>query len=508
MQNDFSQTPSLWIKTAEPLSFPPLSADTETDVCVIGAGIAGLTTAYLLAREGLGVLVVESAGAIAAGETGRTTAHLSFALDDRYSEIERLFGEDGAKLAAHSHSTAVDQIQSIVESEGILCAFERLDGYLFEGPGEATGILHREYEAARRAGISDCSLISRAPLHSFDTGPCLKFQRQAQFHPVAYLNHLTRAFLKYGGSIACGCHAEDIDSKNSPHRVVLRHGPNIWARSVVVCTNTPVNDIVTMHTKQAPYRTYAIAARIPPGSVPKALYWDTLDPYHYVRLQDNYLIAGGEDHKTGQDQYNHDRFDALVAWTIQRFPIFTDDIVLWSGQVMEPIDGLGFIGRNPGDSPDIYIATGDSGHGMTHGTIAGMLIRDLILDRDNPWAALYDPARKTLGAAGEFLKENLNVAAQYFDYVRKGVSIESADTLGPGQAAIIARDGRRIAAYKDHQGRTHEVSAVCTHLECLVSWNAVERSWDCPCHGSRFDVDGNVLNGPAVAPLENMKVNA
>ena len=507
MQNELHQTPPLWLRTTEPLAFPPLSSDAETDVCVVGAGIAGLTTAYLLAREGRRVLVVDSASTIASGESGRTTAHLSFALDDRYTELERLFGNDGTILAAHSHSAAIDQIESIVNSEGIECGFERLDGYLFAAPGQSTDVLHEEYEAARRAGIADCTLVSRSPLSTYDTGPCLKFPRQAQFHPLNYLNHLARAFLKLGGSIACGCHVQDVESKTEPNRVILRHGPAVRARSVVVCTNTPVNDIFAMHTKQAPYRTYAIAAKVPEGSVAKALYWDTLDPYHYVRLQDNRLIVGGEDHKTGQEGNNQDRFESLLGWTLQRFPISLEELVMWSGQVMEPVDGLAFIGRNPDDSPSVYIATGDSGHGMTHGTIAGMLIRDLILGRENHWAALYNPTRKTLGAAGEFLKENLNVAVQYLDYVRKGSSLQT-ESLEPGQAAIIARDGHRIAAYKDTDGAMHEVSAVCTHLDCLVNWNAVERSWDCPCHGSRFDVDGNVLNGPAVSPLEKPKVMA
>lgn len=271
-----------------------------------------------------------------------------------------------------------------------------------------------------------------------------------------------------------------------------------------MATNTPVNDRFTIHTKQAAYRTYVIGVGVPIGSVTKALYWDTPDPYHYVRLQDagdhEILIVGGEDHKTGQADDTDDRFNRLEAWTRERFPMSGTVAFRWSGQVMEPIDSLAFIGRNPGDT-NIYIVTGDSGNGMTHGTIAGMLLTDLIQGRQNEWAALYDPARITLMAATEFMKENLNVAAQFRDYASGG-EVADAQQIEPGTGAII-RDGiKKLAVYRDIEGRLHTCSAVCPHLGCIVDWNSVENTWDCPCHGSRFDALGKVLNGPANRGLQ------
>jgi nitrite reductase/ring-hydroxylating ferredoxin subunit len=276
-----------------------------------------------------------------------------------------------------------------------------------------------------------------------------------------------------------------------------------------VATNTPVNDLVTMHTKQAPYRTYVIGARIAKGAVPHLLLWDTPDPYHYVRVQPavngdahEYLIVGGEDHKTGQAEDYDERFARLEAWTRERFPI--EDVPLrWSGQVMEPVDGMAFIGRNPGEE-NVYIATGDSGNGMTHGTVAGMLLTDLILGRDNPWAPLYEPSRMSLRAAAEFARENLNVAAQYADYVTPG-DVGSLGDVRAGEGAIVRRGLKQVAAYRDLEGTVHQFSAVCTHLGCIVAWNATENSWDCPCHGSRFHpIDGHVLNGPANTGLAKM----
>ena len=249
------------------------------------------------------------------------------------------------------------------------------------------------------------------------------------------------------------------------------------------------------------YRTYAIGGRIPLGSVDAGLYWDTLDPYHYIRTQrasdgseSEILIVGGEDHKTGQDDNPIKHFRALGEWTRERFQSIKEIEYRWSGQVLEPDDYLAFIGRNPGDQ-NMYIATGDSGMGMTHGTIAGILINDLIQGRENPWTKLYEPSRKTLGALGQWARENLNVAAQYGNWLSGG-DAESAEAIGPGQGGVIRESGKPVACYREPDGKLHRYSAVCTHLGCLVSWNGAEKSWDCPCHGSRFGVDGHAPGTP------------
>jgi glycine/D-amino acid oxidase-like deaminating enzyme/nitrite reductase/ring-hydroxylating ferredoxin subunit len=506
MQNDSGQTVSVWMATAEEISSDSaLAADASADVCIVGAGIAGMTTAYLLAREGLSVIVLDD-GPIGGGMTGRTTAHLVNALDDRYFDLESYHGEKGARLAAESHTAAIDKVEAIVREEGIECEFERLDGYLFTPPDESKEVLERELKATHRAGITGTELVARAPLDSYDTGQALRFPDQGQFHPLKYLAGLAHAIRKHGGRIHTNTHASVIEGGESA-RVETENGAVVTARNIVVATNTPVNDLVAIHTKQAPYITYVIGARVPRGSITRALYWDTPDPYHYLRLESasdgqahDLLIVGGEDHKTGQADDFEERYRRLEDWTRERFPMAEAIEYRWSGQVLEPVDGMAFIGQNPLDADNVFIATGDSGNGMTHGTIAGILLTDLIQGRENEWATLYDPSRKTLRAIKEFAKENLNVAVQYTDYVTPG-EVDSADEISNGEGAIIRHGLKKVAAYRDEAGQLHERSAVCTHLGCIVDWNTTEKTWDCPCHGSRFDALGHVVMGPANSDL-------
>jgi glycine/D-amino acid oxidase-like deaminating enzyme/nitrite reductase/ring-hydroxylating ferredoxin subunit len=489
----------LWFDGAELPELPRPRTNVRADVCVVGAGIAGLTTAYLLAAEGRSVVVVDD-GPLGGGMTGATTAHLVTAIDRGYSEIERLRGEASAKLAAQSHGAAIDRIEEIARREKIACDFERLDGFLFAGEENRRGDLERELEAARRAG-ADVDLAPRAEL-PFDTGPCIRYRRQAQFHPLRYIGGLARAARRRGARIFGGFHAERIQG-GTPARVTAGDR-KVTARAVVVATNSPVNDRVAIHTKQAPYMTYVVGALVPKGSVTRGLFWDTDEPFHYVRLQElphgsDCLIVGGEDHKTGQADDTWDRHARLEAWARERFPMIESVGYKWGGQVMETLDGLAFIGRNPGDE-NVYIATGDSGVGLTHGTIAGMLLTDLILGRENPWSELYDPSRKVPLAAGRFLRENVNVAAQYADWVTPG-DAESAREIPFDSGAVVRRGGSKMAVYRDGDGKSHAFSAVCPHLGCVVQWNDAEKTWDCPCHGSRFDKRGKVVNGPANTDL-------
>jgi glycine/D-amino acid oxidase-like deaminating enzyme/nitrite reductase/ring-hydroxylating ferredoxin subunit len=436
--------------------------------------------------------------AIGGGETSRTTAHLSNAFDDRYHHVEKQLGADAARLVADSHTTAIDEIERIASAEQIDCAFERLDGYLFSPDREHEGELELEIGAAIRAGLADVAWIDRAPIATFDTGRCLRWPRQAQFHPMRYLLGLAREVLGAGGAIHTATHATKVEGTQVETRA---GGPVVTADHVVVATNTPINDRLTIHTKQAAYRTYVIAGPIEPGSLTRALYWDTADPYHYVRLKGELLIVGGEDHKTGQDgDRAQDRHLALEEWARARFPQLGSITHRWSGQVMEPVDGVAFIGRNPGSEDNVWIATGDSGQGMTHGAIAGMLLRDLILGRENPWTAVYHPDRKTPAAAGRYLEENANMAAQYRDWVTPG-EVDDAAQIAPGAGAILREGLTKVAVYKDRDGLCHRRSAVCPHLGGLVRWNADAGSWDCPAHGSRFDPFGKVINGPANADL-------
>jgi glycine/D-amino acid oxidase-like deaminating enzyme/nitrite reductase/ring-hydroxylating ferredoxin subunit len=505
------QRRSLWSATTRLPTFDPLVGDQKADVCIIGAGISGLSTAYMLAIEGRSVIVVDD-GPLADGMTAVTTAHLVNAIDDRYYAIERVHGEKGSRLAAESHSAAIHRIEAIVRKEKLRCDFERLDGYLFLSPDEDEKLLDRELAAAHRAGLIDVEKLSHGPDPAFDTGPCLRFPNQGQFHPLRYLSGLAKAIVREGGRIFTRTHADEIES-GPPARIKARDH-TITADQVVVATNSPINDWVAIHTKQAPYMTYVIGARVPAGSLTRALYWDTHDPYHYVRLQPvrprggavdgegpyDVLIVGGEDHKSGQADDVTERHARLEAWARERFPMMQRLELTWAGQVMETIDGLAFIGKNPGKDENVFVVTGDSGMGMTHGTIAGMLLTDLIMGRENEWATLYDPSRKPLKAALEFTKEALNMAAQYTDWITGG-DVKTEDDIAPGAGAVIRRGLRKVAVYRDMHGAFHERSAVCTHLGCIVQWNAAEETWDCPCHGSRFHKFGNVLNGPANSDL-------
>jgi glycine/D-amino acid oxidase-like deaminating enzyme/nitrite reductase/ring-hydroxylating ferredoxin subunit len=503
---------SYWIHSVEPLSFQTLSGEIETETLVIGGGIAGLTTAYCLALSGRKVVVVED-GLIGSGESGRTTAHLTNALDDRYFLLEKLFGEEKTHLAAQSHTAAIDWIEQA--NENIDCGFMRLDGYLFLHPGDKPESLEKELEATRRAGLPT-ELLNSVPGIENETGKCIRFPRQGQFHIMKYLNGIAEAIEKNGGKIFTNTHATNITKKGA-----RANGYDIKASNIVVATNTPVNDIVTMHTKQFPYRTYVIAATVPKNSFQPALWWDSGDtdskwitsPYHYVRIQPyddkfDLLIAGGEDHKTGQADKEEipeeGRYAKLIAWTTKRFPKIKDVVYCWSGQVMEPLDSLAFIGKNPGND-NIYIITGDSGNGMTHGTLGGLIITDMINGKENAWSEIYDPTRIPLKVAGNYLKEVLSMAGQYVDWVSKG-DVESSEELEKGEGAIISSGLKKLAVYKDEYGEVHVFNATCPHLGCVVHWNGDEKTFDCPCHGSRFTKEGKVINGPANKDLKSVEI--
>src|ERR687895_566851 len=469
-------------------------------------------------------------GYIGSGETGRTTAHITHALDDRYYDLEQTHGVQGARIAAESHTAAINLIESLIKEEKIDCDFERLDGFLFLDPSDKKESLDRELQATHRAGIRETEIVQRSPLDSFNTAPCIRFPNQAQFHPLKYLKGLCKATIGKGGRIFTQTHAQEVKSNS----IKTSDGYIVEARNIVIATNAPIIDETSkIYDKQDAYRTYVIGAKIKKNAVPKALYWDTgnhnleniVAPYHYVRIQrmDNdenhdLLIVGGEDHQTGSTSSDEDiekRYSKLESWTKERFPIEEVGIEYrWSGQVMEPQDSIAFIGHNPGDEKNnIYIATGDSGNGITHGTVAGIILTDLIMGKSNPWSSLYNPSREPKkkpnvtqekeGEGGDGNEEKGSANEKGEDKITKSSSYEE---LSPGQGAVI--EDRKVAAYKDYKGELHLYSAVCTHLGCTVIWNNSEKSFDCPCHGSRFSANsGNVINGPANSGIESKKTS-
>jgi glycine/D-amino acid oxidase-like deaminating enzyme/nitrite reductase/ring-hydroxylating ferredoxin subunit len=496
-------THSLWQEIKSP-RLSGLHQDFTTDVCIVGAGISGLTTAYLLLRNGFKVAVLDKKN-FGIDETGFTTAHLSNALDDTYTNLIKWHGERGARLAYQSHTDAIDLIEKIVSEEKIDCDFKRVNGYLFLAPGDSTKELNDELEAAHKVGFTSVRSLSQAPLAHFNSGPCLEYPNQAQFHPLKYLKGLVQVIQRLGGQIFTETQVDEIQGGKDAF-VKTAGGFKVHSKSVVVATNVPVNNRFTIYTKEAQYRTYVIGLKVPKGSMAPVLLWDTKDPYHYVRFHSDetlaydVMIVGGEDHKTGQGEFPEVHFTRLKTWVRETFGIEPEVVYHWSGQVVEPVDGLAYIGKNPMDNGNVYIATGDSGHGMTHGTIAGILLRDLIMGRENEWAKLYDPGRVNYKSIGTYLKENLNTASQYVDWISPG-DADSFTNMGLGDGMVIRQGFSKVAVYRDENGTFHFHSAVCPHLGGIVHWNSAEKTWDCPCHGSRFDRNGVAINGPANTDL-------
>jgi glycine/D-amino acid oxidase-like deaminating enzyme/nitrite reductase/ring-hydroxylating ferredoxin subunit len=500
---------SIWFEHIHRHEFPVLNKHIKTDVCIIGAGITGLTTAYQLIQEGKKVVVIED-GRICSGETGRTSAHLTNVLDDRYMDIERVHGEEGAQFAAASHSAAIDFIESVVKKEQIDCDFLRVNGYLFPDKNEHFEILKKEAEAAGRAGIVGLELLNEPPENTFKMKGCLLFPNQAQFHPLKYLSHLAKIIEKKGGYIFENTHATNIKNQKKLS-VQTQQGFTIDANQIVVATNVPINDRFLIHTKQEPNRTYMIGALIPENTVKQGLYWDTGHPYHYIRVVKgdfhfkqqpcDMLIIGGEDHRVAEPPVSYsDCFKKIENWAKTHFPQILSIDLHWSGQIIEPVDYLAFIGHNPLDNENVYIATGDSGNGLTHGTLAGILLSDLILKKENPWTALYDPTRKSIKTVNRYLKDNLASAATYLSYFSTS-EISNLNNMSLDSGKVICRGLKKIAIYRDEKGKFHECSAVCPHLKSIVHWNSTEKSWDCPAHGSRFTPKGEVINGPANCEL-------
>jgi glycine/D-amino acid oxidase-like deaminating enzyme/nitrite reductase/ring-hydroxylating ferredoxin subunit len=504
MTNSFDRrSRSLWMDVAVAPDARQLDGDRSCDTIVIGSGIAGLSTAYELAKEGQKVIVVDR-GAIAGGITARTSAHLAPLCDDLTSAMIKLRGEDISRAFYESHAAAVDRVEQIQKQEDIACDFRRLDGILFQALDTDAAIIDEELDAVRKVGAPVHRLVGVEALAGCENQHVLRYPRQATFHPLKYLEGLVRIITAKGGTLYADTVVNAVEERDDGTVIVKTDRGNLTGTAAVVATNSPIVDTVALHTKMSPYRTYAMAMQIRRGALPDALYWDTLDPYHYVRIQPgdkqtDYVIVGGADHKSGEADDADVRFEAIEAWARNLIPKLGEVTHRWSGQVLDTIDYAAFIGRNPGNER-VYVHAGDSGQGMTHGVVGALLNSALILGKDARWTDVYEPSRKTPSAIGNFLRENTTIAKNLAEYLAPG-ELSSLDDLKPGHGAIVRRGLSKIAAYRDAGGELYTRSAACSHLGCHLHWNSFECCWDCPCHGSHFAVDGTALNAPAVSGL-------
>lgn len=480
----------------------PLSHDLRVDVAVVGGGITGITAALNLVKAGKRVALLEGR-TMMSGESGNTTAHLTTAIDTRYTTIKKNFGQEAARLVFRASRDAINQIATFSAWMKIDCGFRSVPGYLFTENEDDLHDLHLEYEAARDIG-APVENTRDVPL-PFNTRGAIRFDENACVHPTMYLEGLLHQLNESGCRIFE--HTPVVEFHDGEPCLVRTPRGRITADAVILATHAPLNRLF-VQTKLAHYRSYAMAF-LYDGEIGDALFWDTDSPYHYIRkatIDDaNYIIVGGEDHKTGQDDHAALAFDRLLAYANKRFGVHAATH-RWSGQIIEPIDGLPFIGRNSA-SKNVFIATGFSGNGITFGTIAGNLLSDLAIGRGNPYEEVFSATRiKPIAGATAFMSQAVDYPAHLIaDRIGEGEGGEIAE-LEPGEGRVLRHGHEMLAVYRDEFGALHGVSPVCTHLGCHVKFNSAEKTWDCPCHGSRFGIDGTVMNGPALIPLTKKKI--
>ena len=499
---------SLWVDTTPGTDYPALDREIHADVAVLGGGLAGLMTAYLLRREGVRVAVVE-AGRVAGGVTAYTTAKVSSLHGLRYSAVESSFGRDGARVYGHANEAAIERIGGLVEERGIDCDWRRKPAFTYAEDEQGRERVEREVGAAMRAGLK-ASFTTETDLPWPVTG-AVRAEDQAEFHPRKFLLALAAAIPGDGSHVFERTRAVGV-SDGTPARVETEHGAIVVADHVVVATHFPFLDRAGFFARMHPERSYGLGLYVR-GDAPHGMYLSTESPSHTVRshptARGEMVIAGGEGHKVGQSgEDTAERVARLEAWARERFEV--EEIAYrWSTQDNMPIDGVPYVGKLMPGAKRIWVATGFMKWGLTNGTAAAEILTDLIQGRENPWAALFDSNRLKPGAAAkEFLKENANVGWRFFRDKVAPADVASFEDLGPGEGGLV-RDGLgKTAAYRDEDGNLYALSAACTHLGCTVQWNSAERSWDCPCHGSRFHFDGTVIQGPAVKGLPQKEPTA
>jgi glycine/D-amino acid oxidase-like deaminating enzyme/nitrite reductase/ring-hydroxylating ferredoxin subunit len=501
--NTHLDTQPYWISSAALPRYPKLDRDEQVDVLIVGAGITGLTAAYLLTAAGKSVAVIERERC-AQIDTGHTSAHLTMVTDRRLTDLASYFGRDDAQAVWDAGLAAIVQIDAIVRDERIDCDFAWVPGYLHAAigtNGSQTKSFEEEASLAESLGF-DAAFTHDVP---FVGGPGVIFDDQARFHPRKYLAGVARTITDRGGLIFEHTAADEFcDAPLS----VKANGHTITCDQIVIATHNPLVGNAAMlsatlfQTKLALYTSYVMSGRVEKGRIPDALFWDTAEAYHFLRLEPHrdhdVVIFGGEDHKTGQATDTNACFDRLER-TLRSMIGDLDVTHRWSGQVIETPDGLPYIGATAARQ---FTGTGFSGNGMTFGTLTGMMAADHLLGQKNPWSGLFDPDRKKVrGGLWDYLRENKDYPYYLVRDRVAGAEGRSVRTVRRGTGRVLKLNGQHVAVYRDDSGATTTRSAVCTHMACLVDWNEAERTWDCPCHGSRFKPTGAVISGPAESPL-------
>lgn len=493
-------TDSLWLAQSPPTAYPALEDDAQFDVAVIGGGIAGISIALALKRDGMRVAVIER-GAVCSGASGFTTAKVSALQETKISDIRRLHGADGAAAYARASLEAVKRIDALVRDERIDCAWERAPAYTYAGDERQVGAVEREADAARDAGL-DVALVHAAPL-PFAVPRAVRLDGQGQFDPVRYVRGLAAKVDGDGSRIferttVTGVH------EGAPCEVRTQVGATVVAADVVVATNYPLLDRGLFFTRTEAARSYLVAARIR-GEAPDGMFITAGSPSRSLRGfrdgGDTWLLVGGEGHLTGSGEARPERYEALERFAREHFDV-VDVPYRWSTQDGMPADKLPYIGPYTPVSSHLFVAGGFQKWGMTNATIAAAVLADRLAGRENPYAAVFDPNRVTVRSAPQLARTQLWVARHFVGDRLSPAQAGSAADVPAGEARVVRAGLGKIGVYRDEQGTAHGVSLRCTHLGCLVRFNAAERSWDCPCHGSRFAVDGSVIAGPATRPLD------
>jgi len=496
--------------------YEKLSSDLTCDVLIIGAGIAGLSVGYELLERGRQVVIIDD-GLIGSGETGRTTAMLNSVPDDHIFSIQSMYGKEAAKLCYESMKTALDRMEEIISKEQINCEWERLPAHLIVGcdvshPDYAKEVrmLAKELEACHQVGFTDVKIVDniQSLVPGINPGQALVYPHQAQYHPMKYLNGLADAIVKKGGKIYTETHAQEIKGGDKAEVETLEKN-KIHPRVIVQATNIPITNRITIIDRLENLRTYLIGAELPAG-FPSLQIDDLEEPYHYIRTvrsgdsgENVFLLVGGEDHPVGEDniQKQNEKFSSLESWMRARWPSAGPVKYQWSGQIQEPVDQLFIIGQNPHDEENVFISTADSGNGMIAGPVAGILLADTIIGKNNPWKDLYSPKRKPIKALGTYIKHSAEMATRYRRWVT-GSDVKDIEDIQPCKGAVLLKGMKYEAVYKDENGKCSHFDAVCPHLGAIIKWNESEMSWDCPAHGSRWSKDGAIINGPAKSNLE------